>query len=267
MATYAISGSASGIGASTRARLEATGHTVIGIDRRQQEVTCDLSTEEGCRRAIGQTLELCHGKLDGLLSGAGVGPPTSAGSILRINYLASMRLLEGLRPALEASGEAQVVQIGSNSTTVTPNVPDDLVDALLNCDGDLDEAIEMLAAFEKPIDTSIAYAATKTAITRWCRRASVSPEWVGAGIRLNVIAPGAVQTPLLEATENDETFGPLMRGLPIPAGRATPDQIADWIVFMLSPAARCAVGSVVFVDGGSDATIRTNDWPRSFTFT
>ncbi len=262
MGIYAISGSASGIGAATRARLEAEGHAVIGIDRHGAEVTADLAGDDGRSLAVAETLRLCDGRLDGLVSCAGVGPPVPSATTLEVNYFASLSLLDGLRPALAAAGESQAVQIGSNSTTVTPNVPAELIDALL--DGDRATCEEILGAYPAPIDSSVAYAATKTAITRWCRRASVSDEWAGAGIRLNVIAPGAVQTPLLEATENDETLGPLMQGLPIPAGRARPEQLAEWIVFMLSPAARCAVGSVVFVDGGSDAVIRPDDWPRSF---
>ena len=88
---------------------------------------------------------------------------------------------------------------------------------------------------------------------------------MGQGIRLNVIAPGAVQTPLLKGGDDDPTFGPLTSKLPVPTGRGTPDDIASWITFMLSPAARFACGAVVFVDGGSDAVVRTDDWPRTFS--
>ena len=123
----------------------------------------------------------------------------------------------------------------------------------------------MLTEAGAPFNSAIAYGASKTAITRWCRRASITDEWVGLDIRLNVIAPGAVQTPLLKGGDDDPTFGPLTSQLPVPTGRAEPADIAAWIVFMLSPAARFACGSVVFVDGGSDAVIRTDDWPRTFT--
>ncbi|MEC7118161.1 MAG: NAD-dependent epimerase, partial [Actinomycetota bacterium] len=34
---------------------------------------------------------------------------------------------------------------------------------------------------------------------------------------------------------------------------------------MLSPSADFMCGSLVYVDGGSDALIRPNDWPRSFS--
>ena len=38
--------------------------------------------------------------------------------------------------------------------------------------------------------------------------------------------------------------------------------IADWICFMVSDSADFLCGSVVFVDGGSDAYFRADDWPR-----
>jgi hypothetical protein len=40
-------------------------------------------------------------------------------------------------------------------------------------------------------------------------------------------------------------------------------QLADWVVFMLSDSADFLCGSVVFVDGGSDAYFRPDDWPRA----
>ena len=49
---------------------------------------------------------------------------------------------------------------------------------------------------------------------------------------------------------------------PIPMGRAgQPEEIAAVIDFLLGPDARLLVGSVVFADGGTDALLRTGDWP------
>jgi NAD(P)-dependent dehydrogenase (short-subunit alcohol dehydrogenase family) len=261
--TIVISGSASGIGAATRALLEADGHRVIGIDLRDAEVVADLSTDAGRQTAVEETLDRCDGVLDGLVPGAGLGPPVEAGLIAEVNYFGSEALLEGLRPALAAGDRPAVVQIGSNSTTLTPNLPDELVDAFLAADrGTIASVLDDVGP---PFDAAVAYGGSKTAITRWCRRHATTDAWVGAGIRLNVIAPGAVQTPLLKGGDDDPTFGPLTSALPVPTGRGEPADIAAWIAFMLSPAARFACGSVVFVDGGSDALIRTDDWPRTFT--
>ncbi|NIR38337.1 MAG: SDR family oxidoreductase [Actinobacteria bacterium] len=262
MGTYAISGAASGIGAATRKKLENDGHRVIGIDLHETEVVADLATPEGRRSAVAGTLERCSGRLDGLVTAAGVGPPVPGPLVTKVNYFGSHSLLEGLQPALAAAGAAQVVQVGSNSTTTTPNVPDDLIDAFLA--GDEDEALRIVALTRAPFDSSVAYAGSKLAITRWCRRAAVRDDWVGRGIILNVIAPGPVRTPLFQAGLEDEDYGPLMEGFPIPTGEpTTPELIADWIVFLLSPPARFACGSVVYVDGGADATLRADDWPAT----
>ena len=47
MGLFAITGSGSGIGAATRARLEKAGHAVVGIDLHHAEIIADLSTPDG----------------------------------------------------------------------------------------------------------------------------------------------------------------------------------------------------------------------------
>ena len=64
MGTAAVSGSASGIGAAVRSRLERQGDRVIGIDVRDAEVEVDLSTEGGRKAAIAGVEERCGGRLD-----------------------------------------------------------------------------------------------------------------------------------------------------------------------------------------------------------
>ena len=54
MGTYVISGSASGIGAATRSRLEQSGNTVIGVDLRDAAVVADLSTPDGRAGAVAE---------------------------------------------------------------------------------------------------------------------------------------------------------------------------------------------------------------------
>ena len=132
MGTYAISGSASGMGAATRRRLKAGGHRVIGVDLRDAEVVADLGTAEGRGEAVAAVIKAADGVLDGAVTAAGLGPPVAGELIARVNYFGSVALLEGLRPALAASGGAQVVQFGSNSSTTTPNLPDELVAAFLD---------------------------------------------------------------------------------------------------------------------------------------
>ena len=83
--------------------------------------------------------------------------------------------------------------------------------------------------------------------------------WADRGVRLNLVAPGPVHTPLFQGTLDDPVLGPLVDLLPVPLGRpAEPDEIAGPIAFLLSSEAAMIHGSVLFVDGGSDALFRSD---------
>ena len=268
MGTYAITGARSGMGRAVVERLVAAGHTVITVDLADADVVADLSEPEGRRRAAEEVLAACAGRLDGAVMAAGIGPVPGRGMprrILDVNYFGSVELLNTWRPALAAAGGdgsdgARVVVITSNSATVVPAVPRRAVSALLSGDGE--RAAGAVAKYRKQAPT-MAYAASKVALSRWVRRQAVAPLWAGEGIRLNAVAPGAVLTPLLEAQLNDPAQAKHLKRFPIPLGEyGDPGDIADWVVFMLGPSARSLCGSVVFVDGGSDAWFRADDWPR-----
>lgn len=259
--TTVVTGSASGMGAANRRRLEAEGHRVIGVDVRDAEVVADLSTADGRRAAIEGVTELADGAIDGLVTWAGLSGLTERPGrlVAAVNYFGTVELMEGLRPLLAAGDRPAAVAISSNSTTIQPGVPMALVDALLA--GDEEAAL----AVADEGDSFAAYPASKLAVARWCRRAAVTDEWAGAGIRLNAIAPGAVETPLLAASRADETVGSFIDALPIPAGApATPEDIVGVVSFLLGPDARFLVGSFIVVDGGSDALIRTDSIPVPF---
>ncbi|NLU83795.1 SDR family oxidoreductase [Rhodococcus sp. HNM0569] len=264
MGIYAVTGSASGMGAAVVTRLRADGHTVVGVDiGATADVVADLSTADGRNAAIEQVLSATDNRLDGAVMAAGLGPTPDAtmfGTIANVNYRGVVDLLEAWRPALAASGNAKVVVFGSNSSTTVPFVSRRAVRALL--DGDTESAVRRVRRLGKRA-SPLVYAASKVAVSRWVRRTAIAPEWAGAGIRLNAIAPGAVSTPLLERQLDSPSEGRAVRSFPVPVGGfGTPDQIADWVQLMLSPSADFLCGSVVFVDGGSDAYLRTDDWPR-----
>jgi NAD(P)-dependent dehydrogenase (short-subunit alcohol dehydrogenase family) len=89
------------------------------------------------------------------------------------------------------------------------------------------------------------------------RRHAVSTPWAGSGIRLNAVAPGAVQTPLLQGGLDHAKLGTAIRSLPIPLGGfGTPGQIAAAIAFLLGPESTFCCGTILFADGGSDALLR-----------
>ena len=248
--TAAITGSASGIGAAVRARLEGDGWRVVGIDLAGQEVEADLSTPDGRQAAVAATLEACGGRLDALVPCAGVGPHVPDRRLLpAINYFGAVATLDGLFTALTAGDRPAAVGICSNSISMTPMPDLSLVELMVAGD----EAATAEACPE--LDGPTVYAMTKVALGRAVRRRA--QEWGEAGVRLNLVAPGPVATPLLQGTRDDPVIGPFVDLLPIPLGRvAEPAEIAGPIAFLLGPEASDIHGSVLFVDGGSDALFR-----------
>src|SRR5262245_1615368 len=129
MRTVCITGSAGGIGAATRARLEKEGTRIIGVDVRDAEVIADLATAAGRRAVVEDVSAACDGVLDGLVAGAGIMGESPA--VAAVNYFGAIATLDGLRPVLARGTDAAAVAISSNSTTTTPGLPARLVDALL----------------------------------------------------------------------------------------------------------------------------------------
>ncbi|SEG94554.1 NAD(P)-dependent dehydrogenase, short-chain alcohol dehydrogenase family [Thermomonospora echinospora] len=274
MGTFAVTGSASGMGAATAAVLTDAGHTVIGVDLHDAEVIADLGTAEGRRTAIEAIVEISGGTLDGVAAIAGVGPNLpDAAAVLSINHFGPVTLLNGLRPALERSGAGRAVVIGSNSATTVPLIDDHLVELALA--GDEDAAREHARAAQSAMPQEIldfapsiaAYASSKFALARWVRRTAVTPEWARRGVLLNAIAPGAVLTPLmLGSTGNGADLNADEFPTPMPLGVfGRPEDIAFWVHQFLRPEARFTTGAVLYVDGGTDAAMRPDSQPTAMT--
>ncbi|GAA4948703.1 SDR family oxidoreductase [Yinghuangia aomiensis] len=258
MGTYAITGAASGIGAATKARLEADGHRVIGVDLHNTDVNADLSTPEGRAEAIAKVTELAGESLDGFVPFAGLAAATGRpGSLMvSVNYFGAIEVLEGLYPLLAKGTNPSVVLISSNSTTCQPNWPVELAELCLAGD----EAAAREAADKDPMGS---YPAAKAALAYYVRTKAVADEWIGAGIRLNAIAPGLIETPMVAAGKVDPLTAEGMKMFPLPIGRGgRPEEIAELTAFLLGPTSSFFVGSVLFCDGGTDALFHAKDWPK-----
>ena len=256
MGTIAITGSAGGMGVATRAMLESQGHRVIGVDVRDAEVIADLSTAAGREEMVSAVTAASGGVLDGLVAAAGIA--SNGGNeelVVSINYFGAIATLEGLRPLLAKGTGPSAIAISSNSTTTQTGIPLLAVEACLAGD----EAGARTAAATAPM---CGYPASKLALAHWVRTQSVSAGWIGSGIRLNAIAPGLIATPM---TEGGVDFVlALGDTYPVPIQRAgTAAEIAGLLGYLLSPAAGFFVGSVIYMDGGTDAVLRTCDWPSA----
>jgi NAD(P)-dependent dehydrogenase (short-subunit alcohol dehydrogenase family) len=253
MATIAVTGAAGGIGSALRAALEHDGHRVIGVDVRDAEVVGDLATPDGRTAMLQAVADESDGALDGVVAAAGITHDDGA-LVTSVNYFGAVATLEGLRPLLAARPGSRAVAVSSNSATTQPGLSLVHVEACLAGD---EAAARSVAGHGVG-----AYGASKLALARWVRRQAVTPDWIGSGIRLNAVAPGFIATPMTAGTED------FIMGLgdlyPIPIGRAgTAEEVAGLLAYLLSPTAGFFCGSVITMDGGTDAAVRPDDWPAA----
>ncbi|MEK7393154.1 MAG: SDR family oxidoreductase, partial [Fibrobacterota bacterium] len=99
------------------------------------------------------------------------------------------------------------------------------------------------------------YAATKAAVRSLAR--SLSAELVGRGIRVNVVAPGAIETPIWGRTGlPQEVVDGMAAGIreSNPMGRfGKPGEIAKTVLFLASDDSSYILGQNLYVDGGTQA--------------
>ncbi len=255
MATYALTGGATGIGAAIKDSLRSAGHTVIVVDIRDADINADLSTASGRQAAVAGIREAAPDGLDGLVPCAGLGPHVGDKSlIVKVNYFGAVAVTEGVRDLLEKRSGA-VVFISSNSAPMGHDT--EFFEALLA--GDEAAACARIEAMGN--DGQAAYGGGKFALTCWMRRNS--HDWARSGVRLNAVAPGFTRTPLTDAGLSDPQFGGLMKDFvdSIPIGRpGLPEDIAAGVRYLLSDEAGFVVGSVLFIDGGHDALFRPDQF-------
>jgi NAD(P)-dependent dehydrogenase (short-subunit alcohol dehydrogenase family) len=139
------------------------------------------------------------------------------------------------------------VAISSNSATAVPVVDTTLVDQCLSGDE------EAAAATADTMDGEAVYAHAKLALARMVRRLAV--EWA-PDVRVNAVAPGPVLTSLTRAALEHPVTGDLIRAFPVPMERwGEPAEIAEAVWFLLSRQSAWTTGTLLFVDGGTDALL------------
>lgn len=255
--TYVVTGSASGIGATTARLLIERGEKVIGVDLKGSEVEADLSSQEGRVAAAAKITELAGGVVDGVIACAGISAPRSL--TMAVNFFGVVNLLQELLPAL-AKSDAPRVSVVSSMASLQQNSPA-IVEAALSGDEALTIALaDELAAQGPQIGYGI-YPSSKRALSRWVRRASISADYAGNGIALNAVAPGTVITPMTaDLLKDAETVKMVDASVPMPLNyHQAPESIAEVLIFLASAANTHMAGQTIYVDGGADASLRGDD--------
>lgn len=96
---------------------------------------------------------------------------------------------------------------------------------------------------------SAAYCASKGGVVLLTK--ALAAEYVDRGVRVNAVAPGGVDTPMINSFAYPEGVNPkLMHALMTPMGFQQPSDVAAVIAFLASDEAWYLTGSVVAADGG-----------------
>jgi len=221
-------------------RLEAARAEITSATKaRVVTVPCDVGTSEGVA-AIVAAAEKEFGGADILINNAGTGSNETIMDAADekwqfywdLHVMAAVRLARGLVPSMRRRGGGVIL---NNASICAP----------------------------QPLWYEPIYNVTKAALVMLSK--TMATEFIKDGIRVNAINPGFVLTPDWVKTAKQltaDTGGDWQRYIDnlakenAPIGRfSSPEEIADFFVFLCSARASYSVGSTYFVDGGMLKTI------------
>ena len=252
-----ITGSAAGLGKALSHTLSSIGSNVIGIDKNTSaDIIAELSTEHGRQFAVSSALDLCP-RPKAVVANAGLSPiHEDPFAILEVNWLGVKDVLDSFLHPLSKNKGGSAVAISSIGAAVGGDK--ELIDCLLearisDAKSILDKALK-LSVVEAGI---VAYSSCKVAVAQYVR--ANAKLWGEKGVRLNCVAPGRMETAMLEGLLSHEEIAPGIEALPTGITKsASASKVADVVAFFLSDQSSFVHGQVLYVDGGSESLIRPN---------
>lgn len=252
--TAIVTGGAGGLGATISDRLARAGYGVVVADidlDAAEKVAADLPNEStiGHRGFAGDLTDsevnrelanvaAARAPIGALVNAVGISPKRNGHKIpfseltdedwnrvMKANVSAPFFLVREAYQLMPTDGSASIVNLLS-------------ITAKLGAGGVED------AEFPPYLPSNVAYAASKAALQNLT--ASLSRELAGLRIRVNGIAPGFVQTPMIDEVPAD---GPLLSQVPMKRF-ARPTEIANAVAFLVSGQASYITGTSLDVNGG-----------------
>jgi NAD(P)-dependent dehydrogenase (short-subunit alcohol dehydrogenase family) len=251
-----VTGAASGMGAAAARTLVDLGAEVHALDVKpveaevKQAVECDLKDRASIEAAAARIPD----RVDVLFNCAGLpGPPFSNLDTTLVNFVGLRHLTETLLPRIPSGGAVasitSVAGMGWQKNLAS-------VKALVETEG-FDAARDWLLAHE---DENNGYLFSKQCIIYYTKTRAL--DLVAREVRMNCLSPAPTQTPMLGSFHAQVSKEFLEQHFLAPVGRnATPEEMAEPLVFLGSHAARFLSGVNLFVDYGYVASVEVGARP------